>query len=242
MARNGHRVRPFPTRCRGRRRHQLPGERRHLLDGQQRHLQRVQGSVLALGRRQPDGFDERRQRLLANRRAGARARCRSTSRARRIPDELHYSEYTCSNISVGDDVVANDYLSSVAAHGLPTYSYVELFNDHPGSSQNIRLNDSVGLQHRQFDPGQPDVHQDNTLIIDTEDDTQNGNNGPDHVSQHLPRAACRDGLATYVQAALPVPRGVLHQQRDRSDRARRQQRPPGRSSTRTTTSDRTRSR
>ena len=97
------------------------------------------------------------------------------------PDELHYSEYTCSNISVGDDVVTNDFLSSVAAHGLPTYSYVELFNDHPGSSQNIGLNDSSAYKIVNSILGNS-AYANNTLIINTEDDTQNGNNGPDHVS------------------------------------------------------------
>jgi PKD repeat protein len=97
------------------------------------------------------------------------------------PEELHYSEYTCSNVSVGDNVVANDFLSSVAAHGLPTYSYVELFNDHPGSSQNIGLNDSSAYNIVNTILGNS-AYKDNTLIINTEDDTQNGNNGPDHVS------------------------------------------------------------
>jgi hypothetical protein len=97
------------------------------------------------------------------------------------PDELHYSEYTCSNISVDDDVVANDFLASVAAHGLPTYSYVELFNDHPGSSQNIGLKDSSAYNIVNTILGNS-AYKDNTLVIDTIDDTQNGNNGPDHVS------------------------------------------------------------
>ena len=97
------------------------------------------------------------------------------------PDELHYSEYTCSNISVGDDVVTNDFLASVSAHGLPTYSYVELFNDHPGSSQNIGLNDSSAYNIVNTILGNS-AYANNTLIINTEDDTQNGNNGPDHVS------------------------------------------------------------
>jgi PKD repeat protein len=98
------------------------------------------------------------------------------------PEELHFSEYTCSNISVGDDVVANDFLNSVSAHGLPTYSYVELFNDHPGSAQNISLNDSSAYSIVQNILGSSSPYKDNTLIIDTIDDTQNGANGSDHVS------------------------------------------------------------
>jgi PKD repeat protein len=97
------------------------------------------------------------------------------------PDELHYSEFTCSNISVSDEVVANDFLSSVATNGLPTYSYVELFNDHPGSSQNIPLNDSSANKIVTTILGNS-AYANNTLIVNTEDDTQNGNNGPDHVS------------------------------------------------------------
>gem|GEM_PF-1744251 len=97
------------------------------------------------------------------------------------PDELHYSEYTCSNVSVSDEVVANDFLSSVTTNGLPTYSYVELFNDHPGSSQNIPLNDSSSYKIVNSILGNA-AYANNTLIINTEDDTQNGNNGPDHVS------------------------------------------------------------
>jgi PKD repeat protein len=97
------------------------------------------------------------------------------------PEELHYSEYTCSFISVGDDTVTNDFLASVQAHGLPTYSYVELFNDHPGSSQNIGLNDSSANNIVNTILGNA-AYKDNTLIVDTLDDTQNGNNGPDHVS------------------------------------------------------------
>ena len=39
-------------------------------------------------------------------------------------------------------LVGSAFLSFVKADGLPAYSYVELFNDHPGSSQNIGENDS----------------------------------------------------------------------------------------------------
>jgi len=98
-----------------------------------------------------------------------------------IPEELHYNDYTCCGINIPDQTIGNDYLSFVAAHGLPTYSYVELFNDHPGSFQDIPTNDSVTKQIVDSIMNNPS-YKDNTVIVITEDDTQNGNNGPDHIS------------------------------------------------------------
>ncbi|HEV2376909.1 MAG TPA: PKD domain-containing protein [Streptosporangiaceae bacterium] len=98
-----------------------------------------------------------------------------------IPEELHYNEYTCSAQSIPDQTVGNDYLSFVNSDGLPAYSYVELFNDHPGSFQDIPTNDAVTNQIVTSIMGNS-AYKDNTLIVVTEDDTQNGNNGPDHVS------------------------------------------------------------
>ncbi|MEO6702796.1 MAG: PKD domain-containing protein, partial [Jatrophihabitantaceae bacterium] len=66
-------------------------------------------------------------------------------------------------------------------NGLPAYSYVELFNDHPGTYQDIPKNDSVTKQIVDSIMNNA-AYKDNTLIVVTEDDTQNGNNGPDHVS------------------------------------------------------------
>jgi PKD repeat protein len=98
-----------------------------------------------------------------------------------IPDELHQNEFTCNNQNIPDQTVANDYMSFVNANGLPSYNYVELFNDHPGTFQDIPTNDSVTNQIVNFIMSNP-TYKDNTLIVITEDDTQNGNNGPDHVS------------------------------------------------------------
>src|SRR5215472_13697363 len=92
-----------------------------------------------------------------------------------IPEELHYNDYACSGTNIPDQTIGNDFLSFVSAHGLPSYSYVELFNDHPGSFQDIPTNDAVTKQI-------VDSIKNNTVIVITEDDTQNGNNGPDHVS------------------------------------------------------------
>ncbi|HEV2362473.1 MAG TPA: PKD domain-containing protein, partial [Acidimicrobiales bacterium] len=57
----------------------------------------------------------------------------------------------------------------------------ELFNDHPGTYQNIPGNDTETNTIVQDIMGNSS-YADNTLIVITEDDTQNGANGPDHVS------------------------------------------------------------
>jgi PKD repeat protein len=98
-----------------------------------------------------------------------------------IPEELHYNEYTVSGQNVPDTTIANDYLNFVSTNGLPTYNYVELFNDHPGTYQDIATNDATTKQIVDSIMGNAS-YKDNTLIVVTEDDTQNGNNGPDHVS------------------------------------------------------------
>src|SRR5258708_19907351 len=54
-----------------------------------------------------------------------------------IPEELHYNEFTCNGQNIPDQTVANDYISFVNAHGLAAYNYVELFNDHPRTFQEI---------------------------------------------------------------------------------------------------------
>ncbi|MFC0430883.1 PKD domain-containing protein [Kutzneria buriramensis] len=98
-----------------------------------------------------------------------------------IPEELHANEYACSGQNISDTTIANDYLNYVSTNGLPTYSYVELFNDHPGTYQDIATNDAETNQVVSSIMGNA-AYKDNTLIAVTEDDTQNGNNGPDHVS------------------------------------------------------------
>ncbi|MCW2856776.1 MAG: repeat-containing protein [Marmoricola sp.] len=98
-----------------------------------------------------------------------------------IPEELNYNNYTCKAQNDDDQVVGNDFLNFVTTNGLPTYSYVELFNDHPGTYQDIPKNDAVTKQI--VDSLMTNTsYKDNTVIIVTEDDTQNGSNGPDHVS------------------------------------------------------------
>jgi PKD repeat protein len=98
-----------------------------------------------------------------------------------IPEELNYNHYTCCGQNDPDQTIANDYMNFVAANGLPAYSYVELFNDHPGTYQDISTNDAVTKQVVDSIMNNA-AYKDNTLIVVTEDDTQNGNNGPDHIS------------------------------------------------------------
>ncbi|MEA2591251.1 MAG: hypothetical protein QOD62_1082, partial [Actinomycetota bacterium] len=98
-----------------------------------------------------------------------------------IPEELNYNHYTCCGQNDDDQTIANDYMNFVTANGLPAYSYVELFNDHPGTYQNIPKNDAVTKQIVDSIMNNAS-YKDNTLIVVTEDDTQNGNNGPDHLS------------------------------------------------------------
>jgi len=98
-----------------------------------------------------------------------------------IPEELHYNEYSCNNQSLPDSTISNDYLSFVNSNGLPAYNYVELFNDHPGTYQDIPGNDTATNNIVNAIESNA-AYKNNTLIIVTEDDTQNGNNGTDHVS------------------------------------------------------------
>src|SRR5262249_2699345 len=98
-----------------------------------------------------------------------------------IPEEINFNHFTCCGQNDDDQTIASDFESFVTANGLPDYSYVELFNDHPGTFQDIPKNDSVTKQVTDFIMGNA-AFKDNTMIVVTEDDTQNGNNGPDHVS------------------------------------------------------------
>jgi PKD repeat protein len=116
-----------------------------------------------------------------------------------IPEELNYNEYTCSAQNIPDSTVATNYLNFVNANGLPAYNYVELFNDHPGTFQDIPGNDAATNRIVTSIMGNP-AYASNTLIVVTEDDTQNGNNGPDHVSNTFRVPLVVIGSPTYVKA------------------------------------------
>ena len=98
-----------------------------------------------------------------------------------VPEEINYNHFTCCGQNDDDQTIATDYENFVTSNGLPDYSYVELFNDHPGTFQDIPKNDSVTDSVVNFIMNNPS-YKDNTMIVVTEDDTQNGSNGPDHVS------------------------------------------------------------
>lgn len=115
-----------------------------------------------------------------------------------IPEEQHYNEYTCSGQNIPDSTVASDYLNFVNSNGLPAYNYVELFNDHPGTYQDISGNDAATNQIVTSLMSNPS-YRDNTVIIVTEDDTQNGSNGPDHVSNTYRVPLLVIGSPTYVK-------------------------------------------
>jgi PKD repeat protein len=115
-----------------------------------------------------------------------------------IPEEIHYNEYTCNNQNIPDSTVSSDFLNFVNTDGLPAYSYVELFNDHPGTFQDISGNDTATNQVVTSLMSNP-AYKNNTLIIITEDDTQNGNNGPDHVSNTYRVPLVVVGSPTYVK-------------------------------------------
>src|SRR5579859_3826037 len=116
-----------------------------------------------------------------------------------IPEEINYNEYTCSGQNIPDSTVATNYLNFVNANGLPAYNYVELFNDHPGTFQDISGNDAATNQIVTSIMSNPS-YANNTLIVVTEDDTQNGNNGPDHVSNTFRVPLVVIGSPTFVKA------------------------------------------
>ena len=115
-----------------------------------------------------------------------------------IPQELHYNEYTCQNQSIPDSTVANDYINYVNTNGMPAYNYVELFNDHPGTYQDVSGNDTATNNIVNSIESNP-TYKNNTLIVVTEDDTQNGSNGADHVSNTYRVPMVVIGPSAYVK-------------------------------------------
>jgi PKD repeat protein len=115
-----------------------------------------------------------------------------------IPEELTYNNYTCKGQNDDDQVIGNGFMNFVSANGLPAYSYVELFNDHPGTYQDVPKNDSVTKQIVDSIMNNA-TYKDNTVIVVTEDDTQNGSNGPDHVSNTYRVPAVIVASPTYMK-------------------------------------------
>jgi PKD repeat protein len=115
-----------------------------------------------------------------------------------IPEELTYNNYTCHAQNDDDNRIATGFENFVLTNGLPAYSYVELFNDHPGTFQDIPKNDSATKSIVDSIMNNA-TYKNNTLIVVTEDDTQNGNNGPDHVSNTYRVPLVVIGSPTYVK-------------------------------------------
>ncbi len=107
-----------------------------------------------------------------------------------VPQMLWQCQYACSGSAPNpflDSYVSNSFKAYVADYGLPTYTFVELFDDHPGG--NCGQTQSVCIQWN--DAAMSSVvgtiensttYSKNTVIAITEDDTQNGQNGVDHVN------------------------------------------------------------
>ena len=107
-----------------------------------------------------------------------------------IPQMLWECQYACSGIAPNpflDSYASNSFLSYVSDYGLPTYSFVELFDDHPGN--NCGAGQPTCIKENDAAMGQivnsimnNSAYKSNTVIAVTEDDTQNGQNDMDHVN------------------------------------------------------------
>jgi hypothetical protein len=107
-----------------------------------------------------------------------------------IPQELYVCRDYCSTgpNPFLDQYSAYTFTSYVKDYGLPTYSYVRLADDHPGDKCGqsydtcIQWNDASLKLVVQDIMNATSPYRNNTVIAVTEDDTQNGANGPDHIS------------------------------------------------------------
>ncbi len=107
-----------------------------------------------------------------------------------IPQMLWECQYACGTgpSPFLDQDVAYSFISYVADYGLPTYSFVELFDDHPGGNCGsaqatcIQWNDASMNLIVQDIMNSTSAYKDNTVIAVSEDDTQNGANNPDHIN------------------------------------------------------------
>jgi PKD repeat protein len=107
------------------------------------------------------------------------------------PQMLFVCEYACTAPPQpnNDQDEAYGFVSYVADYGLPTYTFIELFNDHPGAyctaaveSTCIQWNDASTNLIVEDIMNSTSAYKDNTVIAITEDDTQDGANGDDHVN------------------------------------------------------------
>ncbi|MDE1880057.1 MAG: PKD domain-containing protein [Euryarchaeota archaeon] len=114
-----------------------------------------------------------------------------TNPATNIPDMLFVCQDACSALKpIADQDLAYGFVSYVADYGLPTYTYIRLPDDHPGPQCPggvsydvcIQWNDqSMNLILEDIFNG-TSTYRNNTVVAISEDDTQDGQNGPDHVN------------------------------------------------------------
>jgi PKD repeat protein len=109
-----------------------------------------------------------------------------------VPQILWGCQYYCSTgpSTFLDQYPAYGFISYVADYGLPTYTFIELFDDHPGSNCGssqaqttcIKENDaSMNLIVEDIE-NNTSPYRNNTVIAISEDDTQDGANGVDHIN------------------------------------------------------------
>lgn len=107
------------------------------------------------------------------------------------PEFLDVCNYECGSLSTYlDQWAANDFVSYVADYGLPTYTYIDLFDDHPGSECGatqtdatcVQWNDAATNEIVQSIENGSSPYRNNTVIAIEESNTQNGQNSPDHVN------------------------------------------------------------
>ena len=109
-----------------------------------------------------------------------------------VPEELFVCQDYCKTgpSPYLDQDSAYAFISYVKDYGLPTYTYVRLGDDHPGSlcgssepySTCIQWNDASLKLIVQDILNSTSPYANNTVIAISEDDTQNGQNGPDHIN------------------------------------------------------------
>jgi PKD repeat protein len=108
------------------------------------------------------------------------------------PQILWGCQYYCSTgpSTFLDQYPAYAFISYVKDYGLPTYTFIELFDDHPGSNCGssqaqttcIKENDaSMNLIVEDIE-NNTSTYRNNTVIAISEDDTQDGANGVDHIN------------------------------------------------------------
>jgi hypothetical protein len=112
-----------------------------------------------------------------------------------IPQELFVCMETSSCLSNPpspflDQYAAYAFISYVKDYGLPTYTYISLLDDHPGSlcgsslpyATCIQWNDASMNLIVQDIENASSPYRNNTVIAISEDDTQAGQNGRDHIN------------------------------------------------------------